>query len=91
MKDIKRAKEWAEVYHQEEYKTAIQGSTSYLYMVIRRVNYLTTCLWLEFRNPLVEGDKRFITLGKKPKMIAMSRRFRRIDDERRKDLLTQTK
>lgn len=66
-KHIKMAKDWVEIYHRDKFKTAITDENPIFYNVVTKVNYLTTCLWLKWRNEKVnDGRKGFVKLSDKP-------------------------
>lgn len=96
-KHIKMAKDWVEVYHREKYKTAIvyldrneNGEIivdKLFYQIVTKVNYLTACLWLEWRNKQVnDARKGFVQLPNKPNWLVMVRNFRRMQERKIKVL-----
>lgn len=85
-KRIQHIKDWVAVYHYGQYKTAILEEPP-LYSVVTRVNYLTACLWLQYRNAKVnDGRKGFVELPNKPNWLVMVRNFRRMQDKKMKVL-----
>lgn len=80
-------KDWVEVYHRDKYKTAIPDENPIFYHVVTKVNYLTACLWLQYRNAKVnDGRKGFVQLPDKPNWLVMVRNFRRMQDKKMKVL-----
>lgn len=80
-KHIQDQKNWVEIYHRDKYKTAIPDQNPILYHVVTRVNYITSCLWLKWRNELVnDGRKGFVVLPDKPNWLVMTRNFKRRQD-----------
>ena len=59
-KRIEHIKEWARVFYanDKKYKTAICGEEDNTYYVVTRVNYLTSCFWLQWRNSKVNDRRR---------------------------------
>lgn len=104
-KKIWMAKAWVEVYHRNNFRTAIIGHELYpSYYIVTRVNYLTAGLWLEWRNKKVnDGRKHFIVLPNKANLhwLIMVGNFRRKQDrmikvmeyleERKKRTINQNK
>ena len=78
---LQHIRDWANVYHRPQYKTAIIGEKPYLYHIVTRVNYLTSKLWLENVYNNVNGKKGFTDIPKeKPNWLCMIRQFRREQD-----------
>lgn len=78
-KQIENAKLFIETWYRDSYKTAVYlPETPHLFRVITRVNYITSCLWLEWRNKQVnDGRKGFVILPNKPNWLVMNRYFKR--------------
>lgn len=77
-KRIQHIIDWVKVYYYPNYKTAILEEPP-LYKIVTRVNYLTACLWMKWRNDQVnDGRKGFVQLPTdKPNWLVMTRNFRR--------------
>lgn len=80
-KRIEHIKEWAKVFYanDKKYKTAICAEEHNMYHIVTRVNYLTSCLWLQWRNEKVNDRRKgFVELpNDKPNWLVMNRGFRR--------------
>lgn len=76
---LENARAFVEVYYRDKYKTAVDiPEEPHLFRIITRVNYLTSCLWLEWRNKQVnDGRKYFVHLPDKPNWLVMNRNFKR--------------
>lgn len=78
-KNIVNQKAFIEVWWRDKYKTAVGLPEAPGYFLpITRVNYLTSCLWLDWRNKQVnDGRKHFVHLPDKPNWLVMTRNFKR--------------
>lgn len=90
-KKIESPKAWAEIYLRDKFKTAAfhPDEEPYFYFIHTRVNYLTSCLWLKWRNEKVNGKKGFVKLSDKAdraNWLIYVRNFKR-DQERKIKIL----
>jgi hypothetical protein len=80
-KRIKHIKEWARIFYanDKKYKTAICAEEHNMYYVVTRVNYLTSCFWMKWRNEKVNDRRKgFVELPTdKPNWLIMNRNFKR--------------
>lgn len=83
-KSIQSVKDWARVFHYPAYRTAILGEMPHTFRVVTRVNYSTSCLWLQWRNQQVKnGSKGIVQLPTdKPNWLVMNRYFKRKQERR---------
>lgn len=84
-KHIELAKGWVEVYHADKFKTAIPDPNPIFYNIVTRVNYLTSCLWLEYMKQRWNTKQKGVALPDKPNWLVMTRKFKRAHDLNRKD------
>jgi hypothetical protein len=96
-KNIQMAKAFTEVYHRDKYKTCIveldydeAGKiviNPLFHRVVTKQTYITSCLWLEWRNKLVNDNRKgFVQLPNKPNWLVLVRNFKRMQERKIKVL-----
>ena len=82
--NIDHIKKWAAVYYYPERKTAIVGNEIlHTHHIVTRVNYITSCLWLQYRIELgLNGKKGFIELPNKPNWLVLNKQFKKEENNR---------